>query len=261
MRFGVCTSTVDDTALLADAGFDFVEGNIQRDLVPEQSDEAFGNSLERIQAMALPMEAANCFFPGDLKLVGESIDVPRLDRYVRTACQRAGEAGIRTLVMGSGGARKAPEGFAIADAQKQLEGHFRRWGPIAQAFSVTIAIEPLQPSGTNTITTLIQGADLVDHIGHKHVQLLADSWHMHGAGEPVEHIEVAGRRLVHVHVAESPERTAPGTCYGEAEFVELFQELKKAGYNGRVSIEAQWESLHSQARVALSTLREALEIA
>lgn len=262
MRFGVCISPLDDNTLttLADAGFDFVEGHVQRHLVPEESDEAFDTALKAIEKIPLPMEAACCFFPGDLKLVGPEVDTARVDRYVRTACQRAECVGIRTLVIGSGGARTAPEGFDGKAALDQLAGHFVRWGPIAQAFGVMLAIEPLRHDDTNVVNTLIEGADLVDRTGHKHVQLLADSWHMNEVDEPAAHIEVVGRRLAHVHVAEAPERTPPGEKYGTEEFREFFAELKKAAYNGRISIEARWSDTPAdQLRIALSTLKEAFE--
>lgn len=262
MRFGVCrgwNASDADTArreadLLAEVGYDFVEGNLQGLLVPEQDEEAFGANLELIESLPLPLQAVNCFFPGEIKLVGPELDKPRMDAWVRTALKRAERMGVRIVVLGSGTARTVPEGFDPKEAFEQLASHLVRWGPIAQATGVVIAIEPLaKKHSCNFITSVFQGSDLVEKVGHKHVQLLADSWHMESDGEPFEHLEKVGRHLVHIHLAELDDRAAPGTK--DEDFRPFFAELKKVGYRGRISIEASWKDFETQAAVALSTLR------
>jgi sugar phosphate isomerase/epimerase len=253
MKIGSCLSIADAPAA-AEAGFDYVEENVQNLLVPEQPDEVFAPKLKLRRGAPLPVLAANCFLPGALKCTGPEVDVERLARYAGTAFRRAREAGIRFIVFGSGGSRQIPEGFPRAEARGQFLAFLRRIAPLAEAQDVVVLIECLNRKETNFINALAEGAALVGEVGQPHLRLLADIYHMLVDGEAPEEIVKQGRWIQHVHVAEREGRQAPGT-HGE-DFGPYLRALKEIDYQGAISFECGWRSFPEQAAGSLKGFRE-----
>src|SRR5438876_1099683 len=110
MQIGICTS-VDNARSVKEAGADFIEEHVQNFLVLRESDETFSAKLEAAKPSPLPVVAANCFLPGDLKCIGPSANTDQILRYAEKAFCRAAKMGISIIVFGSAGARNVPEGF------------------------------------------------------------------------------------------------------------------------------------------------------
>ena len=130
MEYGVC-APIESAAILAAAGFDFIELHVQRDLRTTEGEDAFAPMLARIRQSAVPPIAANCFIPGELRITGPDVDMEALEAYASTAFERAVRSGIETIVFGSGGARRIPEGFDRGAAWQQLVRFGQCIGPIA----------------------------------------------------------------------------------------------------------------------------------
>src|SRR5437016_4457639 len=107
MRFGVCAG-IEAVALLAEAGYDYVELSVAGDLIPEGDAVAWAEKCRAIEAMPLRPEAFNSFVRSG-KIVGPEADRERLRRYVQTALERAAAVGGKVIVFGSGGARHIPD--------------------------------------------------------------------------------------------------------------------------------------------------------
>lgn len=255
MKIGLCTS-LTDASVAHDAGFDYIEENVQNLLVSEQPDEVFAPKLKALRGASLPVTAANCFLPGALKCTGPEVDSDRLARYANTAFRRARESGIRFIVFGSGGARQIPEGFSRAKARDQMLACLRRIAPLAEAQDVTIVLECLNQKECNFINSLAEGAALVEEVNHPHLRLLADIYHMTMDGEAPGEIVKYGRWLQHIHVAEKEGRQAPGT-HGE-DFGPFLRALKEIDYQGAISFECGWRSFPEQAAGCLKSFREQL---
>jgi sugar phosphate isomerase/epimerase len=86
MRFGVC-APLEKVDLLAAVGYDYIELGVQSALIPEASEEEFREIRDRASNAPLRPGAFAGFIPGDLRVVGDSLDFPRLSRYVETACR------------------------------------------------------------------------------------------------------------------------------------------------------------------------------
>ena len=252
MKFGVCAD-LNVAPALAKAGFDFLELNVQTHLKPQEPEEAFRPILKQIRACPLPCKAANCFVPANLKITGEDIGRKRLRAYAQVAFDRARRAGIETIVFGSGGARRVPDGFPRNRAWEQLVEFGRMIGPLAGKQGVTVAVEPLNRQECNVLTTVAEGAAYVREVNHPAIRLLADAYHWNRDSDRAEDIVAAGPLLRHVHVATCPGRAAPG-C-DDMDLAPFFDALLQAGYDGRVSIESQWQDMPSQAPKALAALK------
>ncbi len=249
---GICASLADAPALKA-AGCDFIEEGVRRFLVPDAAESAFEAGLAARGRSPLPVPACNGFIPGTLKAVGPSADHDGIVAYAGTALARAGRAGVKTIVWGSGESRRIPDGFSRARAEEQFRALAARIAPLAARSNVVLALEPLQKSETNFINNLGEGAALVEAVGHPSFRLLADLYHMAREGETPESISRHGRLIRHCHIAEKDKRTPPGTAGDD--FRPFLKALNKIGYRGLMSMECRWENLAREAPGAVAALR------
>ena len=259
MKIGLCVG-LEKLAGRQLAGVDYLEPTVGDLLCPQKDEVAFAARLVVVLGLGVPTPALNVFLPGQLPTTGPAVDAGAVDGFVGTAFGRAKRAGVRIIVFGSSGSRRVPEGFDHAAAFEQLVGHLKRWGPMAAASGVTIAVEPLQKKECNIINSLAEGAELVRRADHSAVRLLADTYHMACDGEGPEGIRQFGALLVHAHCADQAGRVPLG--FGPADHRPYFRALKDIGYRGGVSIEAhKWEDMVRQLPVAVAALREQIDSA
>lgn len=252
MEFGVCGG-FEIARPAAEAGYDYFEMTVGNLLKPLEDEAAFAASLARLRQEPLPCKALNVFIPADLKITGPQVDPQALQRYVTTACRRAETAGVSTIVFGSGGARRIPQGFPRASAWKQLVDFCSMLGPVAAAHGVTIAIEPLNQAECNVINTVREGAALALQVNHPAIRLLVDAYHWEKDQDSIQDLVDSGPLLAHAHIATVKNRLAPGA---EAhDFQPFFQALLRSGYQGRLSIEARLDAPQSELPLALDVLR------
>jgi sugar phosphate isomerase/epimerase len=255
MRFGICINYSQAAALDA-ISFDYLEESVQRFLAPEGTQSDFEERLRAARALPIPIEAANVLLPADLKLVAaptQRVDYTRLERYIKTALQRAEQAGIRVIVFGSGAARACPPDIDRDAATRQIGEHLARWGAWAREHGVTFALEPLRYQETNVLNTVVDGAALIARVDDPGARLLADTYHMACNGESPQDLAEIAPLLAHVHVAEHQDRAAPGTH--DEDLRPYFAALQRGGYDARISMECDWSDFSEQAGHAVAALR------
>ena len=112
MRFGCCVGP-DQIDVLARAGYDFCELPA-RAVLPLEDDAAALPALRQIAAAPLRPEAFNALVPAELPMVGPRADLEALRTYLRRAFGRMAQLGAEVAVLGSGGARRIPDGMPRA---------------------------------------------------------------------------------------------------------------------------------------------------
>lgn len=235
VRFGVCTS-IANAQVLRDTGWDFIEENVQGLFQGTEPEEKYVGQARAVGS-ALPVEAANCLVPGNLKITGPSADRGALERYMTNVLRRAGATQCRTLVFGSGGARQVPDGWDKSTATDQIVVFGQMIAPIAQKYGVTITLEHLCVKECNIVTTLEEELEIVRRVNHPHFQCLLDTYHLWEDNLALSEVEPLLPYLRHVHLADRDGRVAPGES-GASDYREVFAMLKKGGYNHRLSVEA-----------------------
>jgi D-psicose/D-tagatose/L-ribulose 3-epimerase len=200
-------------------------------------------------------EAFCVFLPPHHRITGPKVNLASALEYAGEAVRRIGQIGGEIVVLGSGGARKVPDGFPMDEARRQFEEFTRELAPRAQENGVTVAIEPLNSKEDNLITSVHLGAEITREIDRPSIRLLADFYHMNEDGEGVQSVVEANGLLHHTHVADLG-RVAPGFAKeGEADFVAFFAALKSVGYDARCSFEGKTDDLARQAKPLLDHLR------
>lgn len=236
-RIGMCGGIGKDS-LLAANGLAYAEAGVSGFLIPEKSEEEFAKNKEYAANCVVPVKTANGFYPSTIKFVGPDADIERAVNYGNIAIRRAAEIGIETLVLGSGGSRKIPEGWTKEQAEEQFVNLLKGIAPACEKYGVRIAIEPLQRSECNFVNTVREGADIARRTGSDNICVLADIFHMTRVGEGPDGIVDSADKLIHCHIAENEERTAPG-MKGD-DFTPYFRALKQIKYTGRISFECSW---------------------
>ena len=233
MRFGICTS-IDNLASAEEAEYDFAELSMG-EMLPLTPETAFAPVRQKLRSSSIPIEACNCFLPATLKVVGPACDLLAVNAYMEIALHRAADVGASIVVFGSAGARQAPDGFPPEIARRQFTDAVRLSATHAAPHGITIVIEPLCAAVCNVMNSELEGAQLVEEIGHPQVRLLADSYHMHRQHEPFANLYIVAKHLAHIHF-DSVSLPMPEGGY-EYDAPAFFGMLARDGYQARLSLE------------------------
>ena len=256
-EIGVVQSVENDSLLNA-FGYRYLVESTAKMLSPVNvSDDQFKAHLQKIKKTRVPLIACNLFIPANLKVVGPAIDETAILKYVEIVFQRAQAAGLKMIVWGSGGSRGVPEGFDHARAMEQFISIARDIVVIAAKYDIVLALESLDHTECNFITTTKEALDVVKAIDHKNLRLCVDIYHMLKEGELPDIIAETKKYLVYCEIAEKEGRTPPGV-HGD-DFRPYFSELKKVGYTGKIVLECRWGDVASQGAMAYQELRKQID--
>ena len=251
MRFGCCVNP-EQIEILADAGFDFCELQA-RTVMPSDDEGAALPALRTLEAAPLRAEAFNVLVPPQLRMVGPSADFEALRTYLRRAFRRMVQVGGAAVVLGSGGARRIPDGMPRDEALDQLAEALSIAADEATQAGIDLALEHLNQGECNVFTTLHECQTFIEERGLKGLRLLADLHHLEVEHEPFADVRAAAPLLAHVHVADGGRRP-PGS--GGYDYAGFMQTLHAIGYDRRISAECSWNDLQTEAPGALQFMRE-----
>jgi D-psicose/D-tagatose/L-ribulose 3-epimerase len=251
LQIGCCASIADLEAVQR-AGFDYCELRVSE--VAGLGEEEFRNLAVRLKELRLPTPAANTLLPGAVKVTGPLADGAQQLAYLRKALDRVASLGVKVVVFGSSGARNVPDGFSRERAMRQLVEFCRLLGAEAEARDLTVAIEPLRPQESNIVNTVPEGVALVEAAGHPRVQLLVDFYHMAIQKEDFSVIDKAAPHIRHAHIANPNGRVYPKAGDG-SDYAGFLAALRRIGYCGRLSVEANTTNMQLDAPAALSLLK------
>ena len=255
VQVGLCTPLRNIEAAKA-AGFDYLELGTSE--IAGLSDADFEKASADIKQLGVPIPATNLFLPATLKVTGPDIDREQQMAYVRKAFGRLSRLGTQIVVFGSGGARRVPDGFAKDEAFKQLVDFGRRAATEARSHGITIAVEPLRREETNIINSAAEGLELVETIADPNFQLMIDFYHLASEHEDPAIVLRANQHIRHLHMANPQGRVYPAE-WEEFDYAPFFANLKKIGYDKRISIEGTAKDFPREAPRAIALLRHAFE--
>ena len=231
MRFGNCTTAPAEFALLKQYGYDFAEANFQT--IRTMSDEEFAALQRAVTDTDVTVAGLNCFAPPDQRFLGWSDDV--VAAYFESGVKRAKPLGLEYVVIGSGGARKIPEGMTREEGMARLVTVLRMFGDIAEQYDVDVYLEPLRFFETDVINTVIEAVAICEQVAHPRVGCVADFYHIASVEEPFFDIAKAEGFLRHIHIATADRRIPLHS--DAAELAAITEELKAIGYTNRIVLE------------------------
>lgn len=200
MRYGMCMGidSPQNIKIAKDAGFDYIECGFS--YLSQAEDEVVARFADALDAADIRCEAANCFLPADLAVIGNDYRAARFTDFIEKGMERGKKLGMETVVFGSGAARSIPESIGYAEGFRQL-GDFlgNVVSPIAEKYGMTVVIEPLRKNETNFINTVKEGTMLAVSSGKDNIACLADLYHMVGVGDTNDDIIQLKGSIRHAH--------------------------------------------------------------
>jgi sugar phosphate isomerase/epimerase len=164
--------------------------------------------------------------------------------------------GGAAVVLGSGGARRIPDGWPREQALDQLADALAIAGEEATQAGIALALEHLNHNECNIFLTVAECHAFIVERGLQGVQLLVDLYHLEIEHEPMANV-VAGAGLVaHVHTAGGGRGAPDLPGYDYAGMVAA---LHSIGYDKRISAECSWTDLATQGPGALAFMRAGWE--
>jgi sugar phosphate isomerase/epimerase len=255
-RLGIVAPIEQDSLIYA-SGFRMLGESVGRMLSPSFSEEQFQQNLSRIKKAKCKIFLCNIFFPGSIKIAGPAVEEGRVLGYADTVLSRAKKAGIHFIVLGSGGARRIPDGYDVVKAQADFALLCRKLAVVAGEYGIMIALESLEATETNFLITLKNAADVVRAVDHPNFKLNADIFHMMREDESAQSIVDAADILVYCEIAEKEKRSLPGV-QGD-DFKPYLRALRKAKYKGHIFIEGNTSNPGNDIPLSFKYLTRQLE--
>ncbi len=255
-RLGIVAPLEQDSLVYA-SGFRMLGESVGRMLSPTLTEEQFKKNLVRIKKAKCKVLLCNIFFPGSIKIAGPAVDENRVLGYADTVLSRAKEAGLSFIILGSGGARRLPDGYDAVKAQADFIPLCRKLAMVAGKYGITIALESLQAAETNFLVSLTSAAEVVRAVDHPNFKLNADIFHMSRGGESPQSIVDAADVLAYCEIAEMESRSLPGVKGDD--FKPWLRALRKAKYKGYIFIEGNTNNPGNDMPLSFKYLTRQLE--
>jgi sugar phosphate isomerase/epimerase len=247
----MATSLENDSLLYA-SGFRLIGTNVESLIGPSIPDSVFQKKAEAIRKLKTKLIMCNVLFPGSIKIAGPDVSEGRVLEYLEGVLKRARAIGLPNLILGSGGARRLPEGYDKEKAKADFSLLARKMAVLAKQYKVTIILENLNSGETNFLNTVSDAADVVSRVDHPNFRLNADIYHMMRENESPGEIVKAGKILVYCEIAEKKDRTLPGVT-GE-DFRPYLKALRQIGFSGPIIIEGRSADLRKDLPLAFRYL-------
>lgn len=195
MKIGVCSGIDIEKAKLAkEIGYDYIEAHCQN-IVKATEEE-----LKQLKEVGIPVYAANCFI--GMRVVGPDKDDKAINEYLSALFERSNYLGIKTLVFGSSGARKALDGQDIEECREEITDFISRLVvPYCEKYDINLVIEPLRTVECNVISTVPQAVEIAKKVNNKYVKALADVKHMAEMNDPFDKLPDYKGLLLHAHTS------------------------------------------------------------
>lgn len=147
------------------------------------------------------------------------------------------------------------EGESLDDARGRFIDVAREIAEYALPRDVTLILEPVNRYEINFINSVAEGAELMEMVDVPNMGLMPDVFHMNIEDRTIDgELERFAEHVKYIHLADS-NRLAPGQ--GHTDFTNIFQSLKRMGFDGWTSVEILPEpDPDTAAKQAIEFLRE-----
>ncbi len=252
ISMGICVGLPHVREAVA-AGFQFVE-------IPAQVFKGLEDIYDPDTVKGIPAQVTNFFFPGGMKLFGENRNA-YVD-YARKVFDRAGKAGVKVMVIGSGSTRRAPDGYNEESAFETFINVVADMEKRAKKNGIHLAPESLSRTDSNVGNDL---SLLAKALKKKSIGFTASSYHIlaewdatgreKGRASPSDAYwkKMIPHAPIHVHLSDF----SRGIPKSEDAMVKGFvKRLKGLKYKGRVSLECVLSDYTKELPVALAEMKK-----
>lgn len=219
---------------LESAGIPFIELTVPA--VRSWTDEEYAANKAKLESSPVRCISCNCLIGGFSLYDDEGFVKTRA--YLDETLPKLAGLGIRTLVFGSGGYRRVPEGVSPDFAKERILDFLRLLSAEIAKYDMVCVIEPLNKKECNILNTAKEAAWYVRKLCLPNIRLLVDFYHFLLEDENLKDIASWRGLLYHTHIANPATRFVPTEGDG-CNYPSMLKALETAGYDGLVVCECR----------------------
>lgn len=223
------------------------------------SDESILAMKEASEALDMPCVSHNSMFPSEIDLLAGPDGYSAISEFLEKTIEKAAKLGSPVVVLGSGRSRNVKSGMSIGKANELFVNMLKDVVvPWARKHRITVAIEELQRSETNFITSCREAMEIINEVNEPEIGLLVDFFHATMGGDKPIEIAGYGSAIKHVHMASPKNSRRFPNIDDVGDCRSFFAALKIAGYDGAISLEgSDGGNFESALAEAISVMKEA----
>ncbi|MES2809663.1 MAG: sugar phosphate isomerase/epimerase [Bacteroidota bacterium] len=223
-------------SLIYAAGFKMIGEAVGRTISPNFNEDKLQANIVRMKKAQCQVYMCNILFSSSMKIAGPAVNEQRVLPYFDSLLTRANQAGVKWLILGSGGARRIPDGYDAKKAQADFTVLCGKLAQLAQKHKIMLVLESLETDETNFLVNLKETAEVVRGVNNPYFKLNVDIYHMGRMKESPQVIVDNADLIVHCEIAELEKRTLPGIKGDDLK--PYMRAIRKANYKGPIFIEA-----------------------
>ena len=257
MKYG-CVAAFNEIDLVASLGFDYVELHA-RELLALNAAE-ISALQKRLLLAKLPCLALNLYCPPEIVIAGENYDLPKAVAYAQTLSKLASELGVENVGIGSPFSRTLPAGFPADVAHTQSLDFFKATAEEFAKYNIVICIEALATCYCNFINTIDSAVEFAKEAGHEACQVVLDFYNMEHMQEADISLSDYQSFIYHAHISDdagSPTKRYFLDPKKSDIHIARMQELKRIGYDRKISLEIDLAVNAHDAQASLATMKKA----
>ena len=258
MKFACCVPVpTDRLPIMKKLGYNYMEPAFNA--MYRATDEEFEELLATKNELGLTSVSANGMFVEEIKLLEGKDSYGKVGEYLDFVFERGKKLGVPVSILGSGGARKIPDGMSKEEATER----FCRLltdviSPYAKKYDIIVGIEELRKEECNFINNCREAMEIVRAVNLPNIKLLVDYYHAMLGGDTLEEIASYADDIVHVHIASPKNNRCVPNEDDYEDCREFFAMLKRINYQGAISLEGRYNNdFESDAKIALDVMTRA----
>lgn len=243
MRYGICINLLDALhqgtleerlQAIKCTGYSYVETVAAA--CEYADEEQLGTVKALLEEKQLVCSHANILFPEYIRLLGGEADPESTEKYLRKVFHSLSFLGVQLVSLGSGHARRVPEGMPYEEAAAGFCEAARGISILAEAYGIRIALEHLPEDSASLMTSVEEMISFCEQVGHENCGMLLNNCSIRSMEEYGRVLEMK-QRLFHVHMASPDGKGFPAMADKE-QLMPCVRSLLQSGYNGTISFEA-----------------------
>lgn len=253
-----CCATTNDYSSILSMGYDYIELSGRQ--IMELSDEQFKKFLKKYQPDRLPCRGFNDYCSGAYPIIGPGSGSKETIKYARKLFQRGHALGISTVGIGAPAARKLPEDYDRADADREMSQFLHMICDIAAEYQITVLLEAVHKYMCDYLTYTREVVDCVASLRIPNLAMVLDYYHAMVMNEDLDDFGYAMPYVRHLHISTNLENHRRGFL-SNRDIPLLSRLLRNAihyGYSGGISVEADLTKLPFDGPQCQKNMRAAL---
>ena len=259
MKYG-CVSSLCEIDAVSELGFDYLE--LHGKHVLALGEPEFATLAKKLNNSKAPCRALNLYCPPEIVIAGEHYDLDRAVAYATALSQRAATLGVENIGIGSPLSRTLPPHFPMDVARSQALDFFRATTEVFARHQIIVCIEALATCYCNFINTTGDAVEFAKQVNLETCKIVLDFYNMEHMGEADICLDEYAAWIAHAHASDdagSPSKRYFFCSEKANTHTARMRELKRVGYDGKISLEVDLSVKAQDALASLATMKNAFE--